>query len=270
MISRKYLGLTTVLALALTGCSAAAQQNLEPTQASALLYPESESITSPLDKYSASLDELNLIERASNVKIQECMSQAGQPIDLIGTFKDRTSSVERPYGIWNAVTAEKFGYGHEDEDLGIPDLEGKTTEFNRQWDTCLKNIIPSSQYGSDHNSISTRLGGEARMAAQKDSRSSALIEEWKSCLKDKGGTFDGSDPWSPVESLGDKETAIRVAVSDVSCKESMSFVQRMADIEASYQATLVIKNEAALLAQRQKVDETLKEATQIVASFSGS
>jgi hypothetical protein len=271
MSRRSILGTLALLALILSACSPGTQtpEDIEPTPATALLFPERESIVYPLDKYGVSLDEMNLIERASNIKIQKCLSSNGHPMDLIGLFKDRTMIVERPYGIWNIQSAEIYGYGVPEQDLGIPDLESQTPEFNRQWDICLGEAIPSSEYGSDRASLLGTLSGRARSAAAKDPKSAALIEEWKACLSDAGGTLNGSDPWSPVESLADKETAIRVAVSDISCKESIDFIQRMADIEASYQATLIVEHEAELLAQRQKVDETLKKAIDIVATFAG-
>lgn len=265
------MGALALLALVLTACSPGPQttEDIEPTTATALLFPEKESIVYPLDKYGVSLDEMNLIERASNIRIQNCLSSKGHPMDLIGMFKDRTTIVERPYGIWNLQAAESYGYGVPEQDLGIPDLAAQTTEFNRQWDVCLGEAIPSSRYGSDRTSLLSTLSGKASAAAAKDPKSAALIEEWQTCLREAGGTFDGSDRWSPVESLADKETSIGVAVSDISCKESIDFIQRMADIESSYQATLIVEHEAELLAQRQKVDETLKEATQIVATFAG-
>ncbi|MEV7823017.1 hypothetical protein AB0N72_06180 [Paenarthrobacter sp. NPDC089307] len=198
------------------------------------------------------------------------MSENNQPIDLMSTFKDRTTASERPYGIWLMATAEQYGYGRPEENLGAPRLETKTPEFNHQWDSCLSEVIPSTSYGIDRNALSVQLTGKATEAAKKDPQTIELVERWKSCLRDHGGTFDGSDQWSPVESLGDKETGIRVAVADIQCKEDMNFVQQMADIESSYQATLIKENEAGLLAQRQKIDETLKEATQIVSTFSGS
>lgn len=272
MQRRQLLALTIVFTASLQGCGISSSEsdiNLKPTKATALLRSDIESIVYPLDKYSVSTDELNIIERAGSIKIQECMSENGYPIDLIGTFKDRISSAERPYGIWLMDTAQQFAYGRPEQDLGAPQLESKTPEFNHQWDSCLREAIPSSDYGADRNALTIQLAGKANSAARKDPQTVKLIEKWKSCLQSHGGSFDGTDPWNPVEAMGDKETAIRIAVSDVQCKEDMNFVQQMADIESSYQATLIKENEAGLLAQRQTIEETLKGATEVVTTFSG-
>lgn len=269
---RKLLIAAVLSTTTLASCAVNQSQSdttITTTKATALLRSDIESIVYPLDKYSVSIEELNLIERAGSIKIQKCMSENGQPIDLMTDFKDRTTASERPYGIWLMDTAEQYGYGRPEDDLGAPRLETKTPEFNHQWDSCLGEAIPSTSYGIDRNALSVQLAGKAAEAAKKDPQTKEFIERWKSCLQDHGGTFDGSDRWSPAESVGDKETAIRVAVADVQCKEDMNFVQQMADVESSYQATLIKENEAGLLAQRQKVDETLREATKIVSTFSG-
>ncbi|MFP3578742.1 hypothetical protein SB659_04040 [Arthrobacter sp. SIMBA_036] len=272
MQRRHFLAVAALVATLLTGCglgSAQPDAAITPTKASALLRSDIESIEYPLDKYSVSTQELNLIERAGSIRIQQCMSQNGQPVDLMATFKDRTSAAERPYGIWLMASAEQFGYGRAEENLGVPELETKTPEFNHQWDSCLSKAFPSTSYGADRNALTVQLAGKAKVAAGKDPQTKGLIEQWKSCVQAHGGTFDGSDPWSPVEAHGDKETAIRVAVADVQCKVDLNFVQQMADIEASYQETLIKENEAGLLAERQKVDQTLSEATQTVTAFDG-
>lgn len=272
MLLRQLVAPSLVFTVMLTACGgnpSPSDMGISPGHGTALLRSDMESIVYPLDGYSVSTQELNLIERAGSIRIQQCMSKNGQPIDLIGSFKDRTSAAERPYGIWLMLTAEQYGYGRPEENLGTPQLETKTVEFNRQWDSCLGEAVPSTSYGADQNALSVQLAARATAAAKKDPRTVELVQAWKTCLQAQGATFKDNETWSPIEARSDTETAIRVAISDVRCKEDMDFVQKMADIEASYQATLISDNEAGLLAQRQKIEKTLDEAAQTVAAFVG-
>ncbi|WP_415855993.1 hypothetical protein [Sinomonas sp. G460-2] len=242
--------------------------NIDPIATTVNLDQDAEQIDFPLDKFMLSIPEADKVDQANSVKMQQCLTAKGEKIDLSPYNRHRAFAGERPYGAWSLKNAQERGYDMPDGFTGPKDLDlSKLGEkFNEAWDACLATALVSKSAPSEKTA--ERLFRQAAMLAPQSEEFKKAVGEWKDCLKSKGIGLRDADSWNPDLSAtnGDKEKIIRIAVGDVECKQTVSLVQRLANIEGSFQTALVKQNESQLRAERQGIDTLLAKADEAILS----
>ncbi|MEA5453518.1 hypothetical protein SPF06_02165 [Sinomonas sp. JGH33] len=266
--------IVAVFLLSLASCSPTPRQagkgpvNVDPIATTVNLDPDAEQIDFPLDKFMLTIPEMEKIEQANSAKMQQCLAFQGQKIDLSPYNRHRTFAGERPYGAWSLKSAQERGYDMPEGFTDGKDLDLSTQgeKFNEAWDVCLATSLVSKGAHSDRTA--ERLFQQAAMLAPQSEEFTKVVGAWKDCLKGKGISLKDGDSWNPDLSTtnGDQEKIIRIAVGDVECKQTVSLVQRLANIEASYQTALIKQNESQLRAERQAIDTMLARADEAILS----
>ena len=108
--------------------------------------------------------------------------------------------------------------------------------------------VQSLQEGLDEamaqDTVVGRAFGTAVGQAEKDSRSLKAAADWAQCMNQGGVSVKGDGLGVFFETGGEEfseEDGIARALIDTGCKEKVSLVQRMADIEAAYQLQYIEK-----------------------------
>lgn len=260
------LALTGVL---LTGCGA---PSVEPvTTATARLDRANGQIIMPLDEYRQTPEDEAISQKASQAILRECLQTKGE-----NGLPDGGGSggqwIERPYGLWLPDEAAEIGFvPTSDATMATEEPPGgwsdETSEsFNRAYEEC------KSSVGGDMAEVSLPdptasavepLVDEAYELARKSPEWEAARTEWKSCLADAGltppdqGTWMSQEAQAVVEQYDGtdipaavKKEEIRLAVIEATCNEQTQLTQRLADLEAGFQAALIKDHEAQLAQEK--------------------
>lgn len=258
-------------ALLLVGCASTSvteSNELTPSSAVAVLDASTERIDYPIDNYSLSLSDLDTLERADAIRQQACLSEMGQPVDLVAHAVVRSYDGERPYGIWGMENAQVRGYEIPSTGTEPFDLGSQSADFNRAWDECGSKTISSANLGLQADDIGQRITAEAFYAAGQSPEWRKTIQEWKDCLAENDLEVAEDQEWVPdLSNATTPEARIRIAVTDIECKDRVSMVQRLANLEASFQGTLIDQHEAELVEQKNKIASRVKEAAAEIAEY---
>ena len=242
----------------------------------ALLDPVAGTIALPLDAYAMNDDDLILVETANDHLMDDCLKKSGFRNPLLDV--DRRQGVriaDRRYGVWTDAEA-RYGY-----DLPPNPTADKLSELlqkqSQAWSDaqgkCYTKSAPLpilTLTVADANKTVVALGArgatEAFVYASGTKEWKKARQDWWDCMSGQGLTpRTGPEDWGPVIPA-DAEAALRTASIDVACKRKVDLVQRLANIEARYQAAFVAENQAALNTERGRVDQVLNKAKEIVGT----
>ena len=221
----------------------------------------------PLEEYQATVDDLNITQRASQSVLRECLNRRGHK--GLAPQDDSTSlGLDRPYGLWLPERAAQEGFVPSTGQSAPPPGEWSNESdpaFNAAYDACRGEVgAQMDAVNIPEEALSGGLPGELATKAYNSASATdawkAAREEWKTCLREHGLTpRDEESAWTSAEAqqvleAGEdgpadparKKEEIRVASIEANCNESTQLTQRLGDIEASYQAPLIKQNEAAL------------------------
>ncbi len=283
-----YLIAVPLIVAMLTGCTSASptssdELSVDESELSqyrsvvALLDPQSGTITLPLDAFFMSDDERRLIETANDQLMDNCLQRYGFQNPLLGL--DRRLGVvgfaDRRYGVWSD---EVLRYGYDIPPSPVGDqitaaLIAQSKEWGDAEAKCYTEsdplpILTSGAVDAPDTVIALGARGvtEAYVYAASTPEWKQARQDWWACLSREGLTpRTGPTEWTP-DIPTDAEAALRVANIDMACKTEVNLVQRLADLEARYQAAFAADNQAALVAQRGKVEEVLEQAGEIVGT----
>lgn len=242
----------------------------------ALLDRDTGTITLPLDAYAMSRDEAILIEMANDQLMDDCLQHYGLRNPLLRV--DRRQAVryaDRRYGVWTDAEV-RYGYELPPNPLGDT-ISGLLSQQSQQWSDvqakCYTEsdplpLLTLSAAGALDSVIAVGARGaiEAYVYAAGTPEWKQARKDWWDCMSSNGLTpRTGATQWGP-EIPASQEAALRAANIDVACKREVDLVQRLANLEARYQAAFVSENQAALVAQRNKVEEVLNRAREIVGT----
>ena len=221
----------------------------------------------PLEEYQATVEELNITQRASQGILRECLNRRGHA-GLAPAADATTLGLDRPYGLWLPEKAAQEGFTPSQDQSAPPPGEWSDESdpsFNAAYDACRGEIGSQMDAVSiPEAALSGGLPGELSTKAYNSASATdawkTAREEWKACLRTHGLTpRDGEDAWTSAEAQqilqasedgpadpARKKEEIRIASIEASCNEQTQLTQRLGDIEASYQAPLIKQNEAAL------------------------
>ena len=98
-----------------------------------------------------------------------------------------------------------------------------------------------------------------------------MISDWAECLERAGVEVD-IENLVPVGVDGEAvqrgevtENDVRLAIADVTCKNEVSFIKRLTNLEAAAQSPIIAQHREELLAERARLDAILAEARAVLA-----
>lgn len=243
----------------------------------AILDPSTGSITLPLDKYAMSWSDLNLVASANDKLIDSCLRTSSFTNPLLSLNRStRVVPEDRRYGPWSPALATRWGYGSPADDVasrGDTLLASQSQMWQSAQEQCYRStkLLPSLSYSDSKASgaksliaVGAQGAGEAAVYAASQPAWTSARSKWWDCLRKNGiEPRTGANEWVP-NGAGDGESAVRTAITDVMCKSQTGLVATLSNLEARYQRAYEAKNEAALSAQRAKVDSELQKAKQIL------
>ncbi|MFJ8442772.1 hypothetical protein [Kitasatospora griseola] len=229
------------------------------------------SLILPLDAYD-STNAQDVLARATTVLAQQCMR--GKGLELPAALMEQAASKPPPpsviYGVLNMDDARAYGYRMPPAPANSPvppgadsseiteavtqayfddrkqNKPGCRSEAQKQLDA--ENVLNDNVYLQD-------LRSEARTAAHRDSRVTAVTAKWSACMKAAG--FDYPDPTAPAHDrslLGKglptpagaalpptSPAEVAVAVADVTCKRQTQYLETVALVTAAYQQEIIEK-----------------------------
>lgn len=228
----------------------------------------------PVDKYRVTDEEQEIFSEAGKIYMLMCLQKDG----YVDEYRESIPEIEedRRYGRWSEELAQQFGYtlaatpakqavlDSMGTNKGSSEIPIEAFEKCGAEEDYLRFFPDESTINTVTNEVDT---WELMVSSQQFTQ---VLDEWKQCLKENGldvqedGDTELPDPVG-ADYENATESSIKVALIDVKCKESTDFVQRLANIEASYQGPVVKKYENELVAYRDLVSATIVEAKEFIA-----
>lgn len=273
-------GIAVVVCLILSACAQNQQQGVTVdyserivVSGQAKLDPKSDTAVFPLDRYRPSEAEDRIIDYAIDISIQRCMQNEGFDFQIVDRREGHDTLGFRLFGLWILDKAAKYGYDIPPKDKIDEErfsLNSQTTDqgSDEEFSACLDNAISEFPRIDPVNTIAAQGSAEAyNQTVFNDADGKVIVQEWKDCMADRSIPVTDSDVLVVETSGMGREQAMQIAVADVQCKEATNAVQKLADIDASYQTEIVRQNQVALNDERAKIDETVKAAQDYIDSF---
>ena len=262
-------------ALLLSACSSTNYSGVELRTGIAQLDESSQTIVWPVSRFTATMPERQAVSTAADKLVSECGAKQGYQWPIIDRRQMGDEDAwERPYGLWSIEHAAQYGY----EAPPFSETKQQLIDFGRDFSQEEDEVFWACQDGveaeqplldlsflDDNDNLVQRARAESYHQASATPEWEQAVEQWRTCITAAGYAPREDEPFGLVgtENFG-TEQRIRAAVADTRCKQDTDLVQRLADIEASFQLKFIEQNEAALIAQREKINESLKYAESIL------
>jgi len=239
------------------------------------------SFTVPIDAYGMSLQEVNIIEAARNVRFDICFygRDTLQPDEIAGVRAWLTDSPLPSrwfFGAWDAPFIAKNGWPGfpvGGPTMGPRDLPPADVPRAQACSSkaAVQEFAPGApMYGFGSPDQLQRYWSEGFAYTQEDQRFIDLTNQRNVCVVGKGysvrvqpgdtvAQLDVSGDWSDEQLL-----AANVAVAQ--CADDMGYTQQVVDIVAAYQMLTIGKHEAELTAIKQKLDDVVSKATDLLTT----
>jgi hypothetical protein len=271
-VKPKHLGaaLVAATALTLTACGAPDLTSYDDVRAQ-LNYADG-TVTYPLDDYALNAAEALDVERANAVLVHGCMVDFGLDFPRADDEWWRfPPTPDRLFGLWSPEVAELYGYGLPPRDEELAELEAAQPES--WWNTyrgCLEStdqlpILTALRGDPNNPSVVDRGWRESVTNTQGSAALQELKAEWVECIAEEG-LVAVEGPLLVPELPESVEEQLRIALVDVTCKESLGTMQRLADVLAQYQAAYIDGHESELNDYRDRALAVLDEARQVLAT----
>lgn len=269
------------------GCAAPGRSAVEPDRsARVVLDYEAARIRYPIDEFRISYEDYNTIDRAVYLMSDDCMRVRGfWAIPAV----EYVSKGDRRHGLWDVDRARAYGFGLDREQTVLgpePDI------FDPRWEEAYQQCLevtgadPPAFYaarmgvGDPSLLVSTRVEGEASELARADPAWTVAMERYWACLERNGlqpnretEIFTSRQRLDLSERLRAApadpallEESNRLAVMQATCNRDSQLAQTLGDLEASYQAPLIRRNEAVLVTEREASRRVVEEARAYIAS----
>lgn len=220
--------------------------------------------------------EVRDVEHANALLTSGCLAESGRDFPRAHQDWDGLPTLpDRRYGLWSLADAEANGYEFpQAADSGSLDAQEDT--FQDDWweaaQVCLASdaLFPLLGVNSapDQSPVDRGLT-ESYEALLSSDLFQQTRDSWKSCIEAKGLTLHSDTrvliPQFPPAS----EQQLQVAALDVGCKEELNSVQVLADFETRQQLAYIDAHEGELNAYRDRVDEVLVQAREVIATDGG-
>ena len=226
----------------------------------------------PLGSYSLSHEQAELLRRAADVLIADCMRRSGLACQRLRQLSpeealDSAEGSRPPYGAWDAERARTVGYhdwswrrmaqaGSYSEP---PPVEEEKLMGSRACQAEMTRALPFPDQSEQDEMTLDRAMMTGRRAAESDPRVQLGIQKWSACMAsaaraNTGGSNGLTDPTAPPS-----QAEIDTATTDVACKERTGLIDVWLDaLEREQRAMIADPRHAGLLAaQKQAVDEAV-------------
>jgi len=275
-----------------TACSSQnARDSVAPDPAARAVFDErTGEIRFPIDDYSlvGTRADRKLFATALNIDLGRCMRAKGFVFraDQVPKTNTEDRSADRRYGLWDVEEAKRFGLSapnppfsqvsQEDHAAGGAKWEAAIEDCEANPSPDFAGVYPTNkEFAGD--TLPNRIASDASNWAREQSEWNAAREAWWTCLRKDGLTPEtSSQSWGVSESnailrsedgvpLPDNPQSIRIAYSEARCNVETGMAQTLGNLEASYQAALIAKNQAALNVLKTEKAERLKRARDFIA-----
>jgi hypothetical protein len=274
--------LTLALSVGISGCAnkpfEASEADLRGVESvRAHLDTEAGTIRMPLDDVLFSASERILVQRANNVLMGECLAKVQINLSKdFGVFKP--DQEDGRYGIWVQRLADENGYTKTDRE-GISAestapydaQEGFRDAYVKCRDDLEGRLIVMRQIGRpEAPEAIQRIDSRAYGSAMKSPAWGKAKEDWRDCLQQRGVVVsEDKNSWVP-QVPDDLNQQIRTAKIDIDCKNRTNLMQRVADLEAKFQAIYMSREQAAVNSLRSAKAADLSTARDIVSGAGAS
>lgn len=271
---RLAVGVTLGL-LALSGCAGSPARDHDDARARLDLV--SGRIDLPLEAFAMSDEEVGIISEANALLVARCMDESGR--DFPRAYQDweaASTFPDRRYGLWMLAEAELHGY-EVPEAADSAHVSALEDEFDDGWwrdvERCYGDVERLPLMGVNTSpevvspvdqGMSESFGALLASDTFADARS-----EWLDCIRAEGLERDEGSTVLVPQFPAAGEQQIRIATIDVTCKQHLNTVQRLADFETREQLAFIDQREADLREYRAEVDEVLERARAIIAEGAG-
>lgn len=285
-----------VAAAALSACTAgpagpeqgaAAGPSGEP-QVTVTPQPDPANAALPLDAYSFDKAQQKVMEQAQDILTESCMRRVG-----FASFKNSSTyakTTAKPstsgIGLVDAESAKKYGYRSgalpdRGAEAGAPRDPNETAALFGPQDgaaahpgapeggcsgEATRKLYPkSSESGTK---LLDELVQQAGDRARGDSRITAGIAQWSSCMREAG--FQVSTPWELQQMEGTRWTGtvtseeITAATTDVSCKQRTKLTDTWTAVLTAYQNGLVERHKEGLDQEKKRLGEQVRFAQKVL------
>ncbi|GAA4156897.1 hypothetical protein [Leifsonia shinshuensis] len=258
-------------AAGLTACSTAAHSidvdfsKRTVISGQAKLDEGTDSAVLPLDRYMPSDAEDRTVDYAIDLSLRSCMAGKGFDFKVIDRRQGHSTVGFRLFGVWVLNKAAQYGYNPPPPDQVTQQLQAlnaqtTTPDSQAAYSACLD---AAAKKFPRVDPVSTLAAQGAATAFDKtihdDSAGKKIVADWRSCMSGHGIALAKDGLNVDVSNVNDEQKT-KIAVQDVECKTATNAVQRLADIDASYQTAIVNQKQAALNDERTKIDKTLAAA----------
>lgn len=263
-----------ILLIGLVSCSSAPQQDYSDVRAR--LNPQAGEIVLPLEAYAMTSAEVQEVAHANALLVDNCLAEGGrshpranQDWGTIPTLPDRR------YGLWSQSDAEANGYELPESPTSDELASQEDALGDEWWDAfgdCRSDLDLFPVMGINTSAEMSPVDQGMRESFDALIASSELAasrEEWTNCIVAEGLT-PNPDAKVLVPSFPPPgEEQLRAAAIDVGCKQSLNSIQPLADFEARQQMAYIEQHESDLTAYRDQVDQALKAAREVLATYGG-
>src|SRR6218665_1085759 len=244
----------------------------------------------PIDDYSlvSTRADKGIFATALNIDLGRCMRAKGFVFraDRVPKTNTEDHTADRRYGLWDVEEAKKFGLSAPDPPFSQV-FEDDHAAGGVKWEAAIEDCQanPSPDFAGVYPTneelagatLPNRIANDASSWAREQPEWNAAREAWWACLRKDGLTPEtSSQSWSVSEentipmgengvALPDNPQSIRIAYSQARCNVETGMAQTLGNLEASYQAALIAKNQAALNVLKTEKAERLKRARDFIA-----
>jgi hypothetical protein len=225
---------------------------VDPADLQARVDPVAGTITFPLAQYDLTQDEWSTVNRARAWQMKLCAEAAIGRVVPWQESVPGTPRSDRTYGVWSLSEAQEFGYAVPPTGGAGAGAVDPSVDMS-VWESCgqTREVEDLSPEVDGSYAMADALS-QAHAVARASEASRSAVADWTACLADHGLEPAGGDSGYTVAgattSRGDP-ASVAMAVTDVQCKTSVDFVQRMADADAAATAPVIAQFREDLLAR---------------------
>ena len=272
-----------------TGCSP--YQPVSPPSASGTLNRDNVTFSTPLDVYSMSLHDIQIVSAARAAALYQCvLGQQPFSADVMGNIRqwlDQSSYLPQRwlFGFWQAAWLAPLGALNPPGPTVVYLFDESQQEQAlacAQDQSVVEFEVVAPMYGlfgpgSQSASVSA-LGGywmDSYERTRLDPGFLALNRQRNDCTTTKGYSIAYSDGRKTGNvDLGKfgpdgKPTATQLlaALTEAQCADSTGYTQQVVNIMAGYQAATISAHQSELVAIKQTLNERVANATQVLAKL---
>jgi hypothetical protein len=245
----------------------------------------------PLDRFVADHVEVPVLLAAQVILFSQCVSPDGLPAPAAVAYALnmlRTPyfiwSPDRLFGYWDApLVARNGGVREKDIDvffaMGVKDLDAdEAVKESCRSNASVVGLYPVEISYYYYDDIAMRSTTEFITSLRIQSYSLMLesggfasaLAEFATCAANSGYMVLQDNAGAPrateleYQPGWTEEQSLQAIVVEASCNDELSITQRLGDIQATFEATLVRDHEAELVAIRAEVDARLERAHAIL------